>query len=44
MIKHYFIVALRNLLKYKLQTIISIVSIAIGFTCIALSLFWNYYD
>ncbi|WP_255419810.1 MULTISPECIES: hypothetical protein [Bacteroides] len=43
MIKHYFIVALRNLLKYKLQTI-SIVSIAIGFTCIALSLFWNYYD
>lgn len=44
MIQHYLKVALRNLLKYKLQTCISILSISIGFACMALSLFWNHYE
>ena len=37
MIYHYFKIAFRNLLKYKTQSIISIIGLAIGFTCFALA-------
>lgn len=36
MLQHYFIVALRNLLKNKGQTIISVVGLAVGLFCFAL--------
>lgn len=44
MIKHLFIVAYRNLLKYKQQTVISIIGLAIGFVCFALSAYWIRYE
>lgn len=44
MIKHLFIIALRNLLKYKQQTVISIVGLSIGFICFALSAYWIRYE
>ena len=37
MIYHYLKIAFRNLIKYKTQSIVSIVGLAIGFTCFALS-------
>lgn len=37
---HYLKVAWRNLLKYKVQSVISIVGLGIGFCCFALSLLW----
>ena len=40
MITHYLKVAFRNLLKYKTQTVISLLGLAVGFTCFALSAFW----
>ena len=40
MITHYLKVAVRNLLKYKTQTIISILGLAVGFVCFALSAIW----
>lgn len=44
MIKHYFKLALRNLLKYKMQSIISIIGLAVGFTCFALANLWIHYE
>ena len=44
MITHYLKVAVRNLLKYKTQTIISILGLAVGFVCFALSAFWIRYE
>lgn len=44
MIKHLFIVACRNLLKYKQQTVISIIGLAVGFVCFALSAYWIRYE
>ena len=44
MITHYLKVAVRNLLKYKTQTIISILGLAVGFVCFALSAFWIEYE
>ncbi len=44
MIIHYLKVAFRNLLKYKTQSIISIVGLAVGFTCFALSAHWLQYE
>ena len=44
MIQHYLKIAIRNLLKYKTQTIISIVGLAIGFTCFALATLWVHYE
>ena len=35
MIQHYFKIAFRNILKYK-HKIISILGLAVGFTCFAL--------
>jgi len=44
MLIHYIKVAFRNLLKYKTQTILSIVGLAIGFACFALSVTWIHYE
>ena len=33
MLRHYIKLAIRNLLKYKSQSVISIIGLAIGFTC-----------
>lgn len=44
MIYHYFKIAFRNLLKYKTQSIISIIGLAIGFTCFALANLWIHYE
>ena len=44
MITHYLKVAVRNLLKYKTQTIISILGLAVGFVCFALSAIWIEYE
>ena len=44
MIAHYIKVATRNLLKYKVQSIISILGLAVGFVCFALSLYWIHYE
>ena len=44
MIRHYFIIACQQLEKYKLQTLLSLVGLAIGFTCFALSSLWWKYE
>ncbi len=44
MIQHYLKVAWRNLLRYKTQSIISIVGLAVGFTCFALATLWIRYE
>lgn len=44
MIRHYLTVAWRNLLKYKTQSIISIVGLAIGFTAFVFTLSWIRYE
>jgi len=44
MIKHYLKVALRNLAKHKNQTLISIIGLAVGFTCFSISMFWAQYE
>ena len=44
MIRHYFKIAFRNLLKYKAQSIISIIGLAMGFTCFALTVLWIRYE
>lgn len=44
MIKHYFKIAFRNLSKYRIQTIISIIGLSIGFVCFALSMLWLQYE
>lgn len=44
MIKHYLKVAFRNLVKYKTQSIVSIIGLAIGLTCFALSVLWIRYE
>ena len=40
MITHYLKVAFRNLMKYKTQSLISILGLAVGFVCFALSAIW----
>ena len=44
MIKHYLKVAFRNLMKYKPQSFVSIIGLAVGFTCFALSVLWIRYE
>ena len=44
MIAHYLKVAVRNLLKYKTQSIISIVGLAIGLATFSLSSIWLKYE
>lgn len=44
MIQHYFKIAFRNILKYKTQSIISILGLAVGFTSFALANLWIHYE
>lgn len=44
MIQHYFTVAVRNIFKYKLQSFISLIGLAISFTCVSLAVYWNHYE
>ena len=41
---HYIKVAFRNLWKYKTQSLISILGLAVGFTCFALATLWIRYE
>ncbi|MDR0836022.1 MAG: FtsX-like permease family protein, partial [Tannerella sp.] len=44
MIQHYLTVAFRNMRKYKMQSVISIVGLSVGFTCFALASLWIRYE
>jgi hypothetical protein len=44
MIIHYLTVAIRNLRKYKSQTLISVIGLAVGFTCFVLAMLWIRYE
>ena len=44
MITHNLKVAFRNLLKYKTQSIISVLGLAVGFVCFSLSAIWIHYE
>ena len=44
MITHYLKIAFRNMLKYKNQTLISVLGLAVGFTCFALAMLWIRYE
>ena len=41
---HYLSLAWRQLVKYRLQSLVSIVSLAIGFACFALASMWIKYE
>ena len=44
MLIHYLKIAFRNLWKYKSQTLISVIGLAVGFTCFALATLWIRYE
>jgi hypothetical protein len=44
MLLHYIKIAFRNMWKYKNQTLISIIGLAVGFTCFALATLWIRYE
>jgi ABC-type antimicrobial peptide transport system permease subunit len=44
MIRHYLKVAFRNLWKYRNQTLVSIIGLAVGFVCFAMSALWIRYE
>ena len=44
MIKHCLKIAIRNLVKYKVQSAVSILGLAVGFVCFSLSLDWIHYE
>ncbi|GHU61175.1 ABC transporter permease [Bacteroidia bacterium] len=44
MIKHYLTIVFRNLWKYKSQSVISIIGLAMGFTFFALASLWIRYE
>ena len=44
MIVHYLKIALRNMWKYKSQTLLSVLGLAVGFTCFALATLWIVYE
>ncbi|MDR0976426.1 MAG: ABC transporter permease, partial [Prevotellaceae bacterium] len=44
MIAHYLTLALRNLWKYRTQSIISVAGLAVGFVCFALANLWIHYE
>jgi len=41
---HYIKIAFRNMWKYKSQSLISIIGLAVGFTCFALATLWIRYE
>ena len=44
MFLHYLKIAFRNMRKYKNQTLISVIGLAVGFTCFALASLWIVYE
>ena len=44
MLKHDLKIAFRNMRKYRSQTLISVVGLAVGFTCFALAMLWLRYE
>ena len=44
MIRHYLKIALRSLMKHRVQSVLSIVGLAVGFVCFAYSLIWLRYE
>jgi len=44
MLLHYLKIAFRNMRKYKNQTLISVVGLAVGFTCFSLATLWIRYE
>jgi len=44
MFLHYLKIAFRNMRKYKNQTLISVIVLAVGFTCFALAMLWIRYE
>ena len=44
MLHHYLKIAFRNMWKYKNQTLISVLGLAVGFTCFALAMLWIRYE
>lgn len=44
MIQHYFTVAIRNIFRYKRQSIKSLLGMAISFACVSLAVYWNHYE
>ena len=44
MIKHCLKIAIRHLVKYKVQSAVSILGLAVGFVCFSLSLYWIHYE
>jgi len=44
MVIHYLKIAFRNMWKYKNQTLISVIGLAVGFTCFALAALWIRYE
>ena len=44
LLAHYLTIALRNLRRYRTQSVISIVGLAVGFVCLSLSALWIRYD
>jgi hypothetical protein len=44
MFRHYLKVSFRNLWKYKSQTLVSVVGLAVGFACFAIATLWIRYE
>jgi ABC-type antimicrobial peptide transport system permease subunit len=44
MLKHYLKIAFRNLWKYKKQTLVSVLGLAVGFACFAVAALWIRYE
>lgn len=44
MIRHYLKIAGRNLLKYRTQTVVNVVGLAVGFVCFAFANLWMHYE
>ena len=44
MIRHYITIASRNFIKYKLQTLISVIGLAIGLVCFTYGMKWLEYE
>ena len=44
MFSHYLKISFRNMRKYKNQTLISVIGLAVGFTCFAMAMLWIRYE
>ena len=44
MLLHYLKVAFRNHMRYKVQSLITLLGLAVSFACVSLAAYWNYYE